>query len=73
MVLERGIIYEAAMNDAEKMGMKVQDYLEDTKGEEVPTAGWFHYTLQGGMTRICLPCLGVAQGRPNPSSTATRS
>jgi hypothetical protein len=38
MVSERGIIYEAAMNDAEKMGMKVQDYLEDIKGEEVQTA-----------------------------------
>jgi hypothetical protein len=47
MALERGIIYQAAENDAENMGLKVQDYLKDIDGEEGQTAWWFHYILHG--------------------------
>jgi hypothetical protein len=35
MAWETGIIYEAAKSDAEKMGVKVQDYLKDITGKEV--------------------------------------
>jgi hypothetical protein len=35
MVSERGIIYKAAKSDAEEMGMKLEDYLRDARGEEV--------------------------------------
>jgi hypothetical protein len=61
LVSERGIIYEAAKSDAEKMGMKVQDYLQDITGKEVQTAWWPHSPWLNDISAMPSVCPGKAR------------